>query len=175
MTDKNRMRDDTNELNVLKGYLKDADMEALVLEQSKTFELPTLVQPLPNDSKDRARVFTMNFVPLEKEDVEYTRFLQIHCELPFTMADGREIETLRILNMVNQVMAVGSFTLQGDKLSYRYVFGSPIDAVLDEGVFMETMFMMAFMLDLAQDPIESVAAGEATAADAFVAVSPDED
>lgn len=137
------------DLKILIPYYENMEMKAQLIPAAADMPLPSLLAALPNDDEGRPRFITHSFVPLEKDDAEYTKYLQFYTELQDSL-EGIDRQTLlEALNRLNFNLPFGACILVAERpeqglpamVTLRSMQGFPIDEPIDQGVFTEDVFL----------------------------------
>lgn len=118
---------------------------------------PNLVVPFGNDDMDRPRDLHVTFIPLDAEEADASRFVELYVPLPLHVEADRVELLQRAVAMVNEHTAIGRFGLsrKGD-LYFRYVLAAPISGLIDDDMFIELVAFVEFHQDHFTDYLEGV-------------------
>ena len=134
-------------LYALKEIYQKLELKAVVVPQLEELPLPALVAVLENDEKNRPRIVTNSFLPMERDDAEHTKFLQFYMELQNDLNGIQQQELLEMLQWVNRHIPMGSCMLrEADesrpvRLVIRMTHGFPVIRPIDPGVFAEELIL----------------------------------
>lgn len=152
LTEESILRD----LEVLAAYYGDMELEGRVLPAREEFPMPTLVAGLEPDDRDRPRIVSHSFLPLDTETAEFTKYLQFYSELPCPVEELDRATLLEAICRLNTRLPLGTCVLadpnpafgQPAKAAVRYVQGFPLEGPVDQGVFTEDLFLFDLSCDL---------------------------
>lgn len=152
----------------LKEYYSDMGVSAKILMPTEETPMPTLAAVLPPDEQNRPRVLTHTFQPLEKEDAEYTKFLQFYAELPVPLDKIPRASLLEALCGLSLYLPTGAPCLiparDGLHLpqtaALRVLQGFPISESIDQGVFTEAALLFNLSCDIMTMVLDALAAGK---------------
>lgn len=150
------------ELGFLENALRASGRdETDLVEPEAADELPTLLISLGDDDEHRPRVLHVRIIPLDEEESDATRFVELYVPLPFEVPDEKLSELREALSIVNEHLAIGHFGLMRDgSLYYRYVLATPLVQMIDDEVFVELVAFVDFHQDHFADYLEGVVADE---------------
>lgn len=134
-------------LYALKDIYQKLELKAAVVPQLDELPLPALVAVLENDERNRPRIVTNSFLPLERDDAEHTKFLQFYMELQNDINGIQRQELLEMLQWVNRHIPMGSCMLREEEegrppcLVIRMAHGFSAVRPIDPGVFAEELIL----------------------------------
>lgn len=166
------------DLEALARYCSEAEIGSRVVPAGQAAALPSLVALLDPDEQGRPRVLTNSFVPLDREDAEFTKFLQFYCELPASLEGVDRTVLLEALLRFNSALPFGGVVLVDPRpelglplmAAVRTVQGFPLDTPIDQGVFTEDLFLFDMSCELVASVMDDLAKGS-TLDEAFAALS----
>lgn len=146
----------------LAEFLQDMDMITTI--EGEEVGLPILaVDFLPDD--DRSETTVLTYLPIPKEDVEFTKLLQLYIKIPGEY-DAIPIQELIVMaNQLNQLTAVGHFMVRIDdeavkgELVIRHVLAFQEEDAPAPEVVAEVMLTMLYYCQLAEELLEQRLAG----------------
>lgn len=146
------------ELTFLERALQRSGRDELELvEPEAADELPTLLVGLGADDENRPRVLHVRIIPLDEDESDATRFVELYVPLPFEVPEAKVSEVREALSVVNEHLAIGHFGLMRDgSLYYRYVLATPLVQMIDEEVFVEVVAFVDFHQEHFADYLEGV-------------------
>lgn len=152
LTEESVLRD----LEILASYYDDMDLEGRVLPAKEDLPMPTLLAALEPDDRERPRIVSHSFVPLDTEAAEFTKYLQFYCELPCPVEGLDRATLLEAVCRLNGHLPLGSCVLadpnpvfeQPMKAAVRSIQGFPLEGPVDQGVFTEDLFLFDLSCDL---------------------------
>lgn len=149
------------ELSILKLALERSGRDDLSLvEQPTDGSPPHLVVPFGNDDMDRPRDLHVTFIPLDADEADSSRFVELFVPLPLEVSADRVDDLQRAIAMVNEHLALGRFGLSRDAHPYfRYVLTSPVSGLIDGEMFVELVAFVEFHQDHFTDYLEGVVEG----------------
>ena len=157
-----------DDLEDLKGYYDDMKVASRVVPALQDAPLPTLVAILDEDEQKRARVVTHSLLPLDEEEASFTKFLQFYCELQINLDNVERIKLLEAVVKLNQILPIGSCVLVDARpelqlptmVALRSIQGYPIEDVIDQGAFCETLFLFDTACELTTVALDGLVAGK---------------
>lgn len=151
------------ELQQLEAAIRsEIDLDCQILTRSEAIPIDTLVVNLEADRKDRPRIASIIFIPLEDSDIETLKLLQFYCESPIQVTH----ETTRrvvaeLLSAINLKAPLGTFCLNSQhQVVFKYVNALGKFRAIESEEFLETLLLWMFTLDSMSVLIESVASEE---------------
>lgn len=134
------------DLEAISTYYQAMELKSQLIPALQEAPLPSLLAALPDDDEGRPRLITHSFLPLDEEDAEYTKFLQLYVELQDSLEGIDRVTLLEAVNRLNTTMPLGLCALVRDpngeeKMVVRFVQGYPIDEPVDQGAFTETVLL----------------------------------
>jgi hypothetical protein len=171
MADELELAEQSATLGSFVAPLREAGYDTELLEPSDQLDLPTLVVGLPVDEQGRGRWLSVNVVPFELGETVGLSVAQVYAPLPFTLADKQRDEFAKFALAASQMVPVGSMGARDDgELYFRYM-ASALDTTAMEPTLLASIAMLfQFQLDVFGSAMESVATGNATAAEALAAL-----
>ncbi len=163
MSDPIQHAKDRFELQQLETAIKtELDLDCQILPRSPETPIDTLLVNLETDARDRTRIASLMFVPLDDSDVESLKLLQFYCETPIQVTSATACATVaQFLSAVNLKIPVGAFCLNAEhQVTCKYVYALGKFKTIDPTEFLETFLMWMFAIDSLSSLIESVATGE---------------
>lgn len=149
-----------NHLHHLEEILKEQKNRVQVFTPSDLVPMPVLGHIYAVDNLNRERSAIYHFIPLDEEEAENTLYLQFMSEMPYPVLEQQKEDILNLLNELNQIMPLGMYFLQENKIFYRYMFVSSSAYLIPKEVFLEAVDMFVNSLEVADDVLEMVAGGE---------------
>lgn len=154
----------TADLEYLIGCYEALEIAAKVLPNAGGEGLPALLALVPLDGENTFQPVTHNFIPLDQEDAEYTKYLQSYATLERNL-DGLNPSTLlEFVNRMNQSLPLGTcFVAQEEghwKATLQSVQGYPIKGTINPGVFAENTLLFEASWTLADAVLEALADGK---------------
>lgn len=143
----------TEELEVLKEYLTDLDFPAEIIPKGNIFPMPSLLIGLPVGMESEDRFMVCSFIPLDQEEAECTKFLQLYVEYSAEKIGLPELTLLKAINQINNHIAIGHFAyrekteVEEAKVHFRYSCASEADLPVNEEVFCECLFLSIYAMD----------------------------
>lgn len=156
------------DLEELVGYYTAMHVESHIIPAAEATPMPTLAAMLQKDDRDRQRVIVHSFQPYEREEAEYTKYLQFYAELPCEL-EGLAPETLlSFVCRVNQALPLGfCFPVPprpalglGQMIGVRSIQGFPITESIDQGVFTEDTILFNLSCELVSMRLDAMAEGK---------------
>lgn len=89
---------------------------------SKEIPVPVLTIALQTDYKEDVLALDLAFTPFSKEEIQYTRFLQMSIELETDVTEENKNDILQFANQVNTMIPLGQFTILNNRIAYRYTY-----------------------------------------------------
>lgn len=148
------------ELELMSNALQSQGLSTQVLEAGDEIPLPTLLVALDEDELGRERTLGVSVMPFDEDGLEATDLIQFYVQLPYELVDATRTDLLAATAIVNASTAIGHFAVRGDELFYRYVLATPNDRVLDDGVLLEVVRLVAFHQEHFGDYLEGVISGD---------------
>lgn len=155
-------------LEILQLYYENMGFKSKLVRSNEMAPLPSLVALLEPDEEGRGRIITHSFLPLDREEAEFTKYLQFYCELPASLDDVDRTLLLEALLRLNEALPFGAATLVEPRpelelplmAALRSVQGFPIDQIIDEGVFTEDMFLFDLSCELVSKVLDCLREGK---------------
>lgn len=145
------------DFEALRSYYEAMEIKTQLIPATKALPLPTLIAVVTSEEEDEPPlVITHSFLPLDKEEAEFTKYLQYYTELPNAVEELDRLTLLEALNRLNQTLPLSHVILlpprpQFEKpvqVGVRYLQGYKIDEVIDQGVFTEDVILFELSCDL---------------------------
>jgi hypothetical protein len=147
---------------------EELDLDCQVLSPSIETPVDTLVVKLETDEKERIRIASIMFIPLNDSDFESLKLLQFYCETPVRAAPSSRAAVTEFLSAVNLSIPVGTFCLTPDHLvACKYVCTLGKFREIEPKEFLETFLLWMFAIDSISGIAEMVAEGKQSLADAI--------
>lgn len=152
-------------LNALAEIYAHLELEAAVIPAGAELPVPALAAVLEQDERNRNRIVTNSFLPLDREDAEYTKFLQFYMELENDLSGLDRGQLLELLQWVNGRIPVGGCMLQAQtadspaRLAVRMAQGFCLTKPIDAGVFTEELFLFDRICDMVSGIFDRMADG----------------
>ena len=156
------------DFEALSIYYEDMKIPSKTINAGPSNPLPTLVAMVDSPEEDKPWIFTHNFVPLDQETAEFTKFLQFYCEVPGSLEEVDRITLLEGLQRLNQMLPLGAAVLVEPRpelklplmAAVRMVQGYPLDRPIDQGVFTEAMVVFEMSCQTTALVLEALKAGQ---------------
>lgn len=166
------------DFEALSIYYEDMKIPSRTVKASPSAPLPTLVAMVDSPEEDKPWIFTHSFMPLDKESAEFTKFLQLYCEVPGSLEEIDRLTLLEGVNRLNQALPMGTVVLVEPRpelelplmAAVRSVQGFPLDAPIDQGVFTEDVILMEMGCQMVELMMDALREGK-TADEAFDQIS----
>lgn len=156
-------------LEILKQYYEEMELESEIIPAMKELPLPALVTALGEDEKDRPRILTNSFLPFDRENAEFTKYLQFYLELTNPLEKIDSAELLNTMLWVNGQLPIGCCMIreaEGERPSrvvVRSNQGFPLTKPIDQGVFTEDVFLFDTSCDIVSNILDLMAEGKSFA------------
>lgn len=154
------------EFTNLKEYVDELKFVAEIIEENEVVEIPTLAILIPYENSERVKYqIYCNFLSLDEEDAEFTKYLHMYSELDLVGPTIPEIEIYKAINVLNGYLTIGSLLYkektkdQPAKIQYRYTLANTIDSLVDEGAFCESLFLTITNLGVVENVMSDVLSG----------------
>ena len=153
------------ELQNLKEYYDAMEVASQVFPAVKDAPMPSMAAILEEDEKGRNRVVTHSFLPLDEDDASYTKFLQFYCELQIDVGGVDRLRLMEALMTLNGMLPLGTAVAVAARdelpamVGLRYVQGYPLEEVIDQGAFCETLFLFDLSCDLVSTVVDALVEG----------------
>lgn len=154
------------EFTNLKEYVEELKFLAEIIKPNEIIEIPTLAVLIPYENSDKIKYqIYCNFLPLDEEDAEFTKYLHMYSELNLVETSIPEIDIYKTINVLNGYLTIGSLIYkektddQPAKLQYRYTLANTMDSLVDEGAFCETLFLSITNLGVVERVMSDVLNG----------------
>lgn len=156
-----------DDLNDLKGYYDEMEVACQVMPAVERAPMPSLVAILDEDDKNRPRIVTHSFLPLDEEEASFTKYLQYYCELQIDVGDVDRVKLLEAMVTMNGLLPLGACSLVDARpelnlpamVAVRTIQGHPLEEVIDRGAFCETLFLFDTACDLMTLVVDKLVAG----------------
>lgn len=173
--DINQKKEELEELHYLMDVIHGIGLPAEVLGEENGFPADTLVIAIPADEEDAGeenggenQFVTVQFMPVTKEEAEYSRFLQFYTDIDIPESEGKEEAFYRAASRMNQILPVGGcFFLPKNeeleipsKLGIRHILTVNKEKHTEDTTFCETLFFLIYSYEYAQMAAERIAKGE---------------
>lgn len=165
------------DLRTLSLYYDDMQTENKILPSLEDAPLPTLLAGLDADDKERPRMITHSFLPVDKEEAEFTKYLQFYLELQNTLKGIARITLLEAVCRLNAALPFGHVMLipprpelnLPEMAALRTTQGFPIAQPIDQGTFTENVFLFDLSCELTSTVLDALAEGKSID-EAFAAI-----
>ncbi len=159
MTWEEQMKD----LLSVKECAEDMGMKAEIVTDAGKEKIPALSIQLPIGDSNKERILVCSFLPLEEDQSQFCKYLQMYIELPAPLPDEEMPLVLLFINQINQILAVGQcFWRMGNEnmglpgaIGIRYTLSVPLDQSVDDGCFGESVILMADAFDFLDYVLET--------------------
>ncbi len=147
----------------LKECAEDMGMKAEVVPHAGKEKNPALSIELPLGSSGKERTLVCCFLPLEEDQSQFCKYLQMYIELASPLPDEDMPVVLLLINQINQILSVGQcFWRMGNDeeglpgaIGIRYTLATPLDSPVDDGCFGESIILMADAFDFLDYVLEA--------------------
>ena len=156
---------DRFELEQLKTAIQqELDLNCEVLPISSEVPINTLVVQFEKDQKNRDRVASIMFMPLDDSHIESLKLLQFYCQTPIIIGIEFISIVTRLLSIINLKIPIGAFCLNPDNnnITFKYVYTLGKFQNIESKEFLELLLLWMFALDSMSNLIEEVAQGNKT-------------
>ncbi len=150
------------QLEQLATTLSRFDYTCEILELEGSNGIPVLFCDLPQE-----RFVTFAFNPYPKEEIQYSKFLQICSDLPLDVTPHNKGTLAEAIGFVNAHIPLGHFGLQEDKVLFRYVYSIPLTVTLEDSHCLETISLAILVLELFSGVLCDLAIGKLTVKEAL--------
>ena len=157
------------DLEILRGYCKSIGLETVPIPSSQETPIPSLAILLEDDERERIRMMTANFLPLDKKHAEFSKYLQFYLELQNDLKGVDRGELLELLTWLNARLSLGCCVLreaEGDRpvrVILRASQGFPLCEPVDIAAFTESMFLFDSSCDAVSGFLDLMAEGKSFA------------
>lgn len=157
------------DLKVLSGYCENIGLQTVPIPRSLANPIPALAILLEDDEQGRVRMMTASFLPLDRKDVEFTKYLQFYLELQNSLEGIDRVELLELLMWLNARLSVGCCVLreaEGDRpmrVILRSSQGCPLCEAVDVAVFTEKLLLFDNDCDAVSGFLDLMAEGKSFA------------
>lgn len=165
------------EFQQLEAAIKsELDLNCQVLPCSSEVPITTLAIELEADAKERSRIASLIFIPLEESDVETLKLLQFYCETSINLENNLSRSAIiELLPTINLKIPLGSFCLDPqNQVVFKYVNALGKSREINPEEFLETLLLWMFTLDSMSALIDSVVTGECRLQSAMQALMDDD-
>lgn len=172
--DINQKKEDQEELHYLMDVIHSVGLPAEVLGEENGFPADTLVIAIPAEEEEGEEgtqdnhFVTVQFMPVTKEEAEYSRFLQFYTDVDIPEYEGKEEAFYRAASRMNQILPVGAcFYLPKNeemeipaKFGIRHILTVNKEKHTEDTTFCETLFFLIYSYEYAEMAAERIAKGE---------------
>lgn len=167
-----KMRKD---MEAIADFLEDIGWDTQVLIESVS--IPTLTASLALD-EDYDELLVFNYIPMKKEDVEFTKLLQIYGRIPLDLHTLPLEDVHLLMNRMNLLTTFGYFVLMPEEekeegetyMGLRCVLGIPMEELPDEGVIGETVLHITRYCQIMESLLLGLLTGESTLAETLASI-----
>lgn len=161
------------DMEALADFLEDIGWDTQVLMESVS--IPALTASLTLD-EDYDELLVFNYIPMGKEDAEFTKLLQIYGRIPLEL-QRLPLEDVHILmNRMNLLITFGHFVLMPEEkkeethMGLRCVLGIPVEELPDEGVIGEAVLHITHYCQIMESLLLGLLTGESTLAETLASI-----
>lgn len=128
--------------NLYVGYLIDSGLDARVLPAQNPVSLNLLQIKLVDNG-----ILNLLFVPLGKDNFKTLSLIQFYTH--WEQHKRNEIDSLKLINALNQKMPVGKLSLNAENiLEYHYYLPVPSNVPLSKEEFIECTYLILSQLEM---------------------------
>lgn len=163
------------DMEAVADFLEDIGWDTQILRESVS--IPTLTASLTLD-EDYDELLVFNYIPMEKEDAEFTKLLQIYGRIPLELHTLPPEDMRILMNRMNLLTTFGHFVLmqeEGKKeeethMGLRCVLGIPMEELPDEGVIGEAVLHITHFCQIMESLLLGLLTKESTLADTLASI-----
>ncbi len=134
---------DLERIKELKEWVSQLEIECEVLEKSQSIPLDMLLADLGDDKADD-NFLQFIFLPLDEEDVSFTKLLQLYSVLEHKANDENLGELLVIINEINNMTMLGGFGINSNQeVFFRHVYAMP--SIIDSEISFQEMVSLSIV------------------------------
>ncbi|MEG1684196.1 MAG: hypothetical protein RR295_10210 [Oscillospiraceae bacterium] len=156
------------DLQDMSTYYDDMQVSSKILPATELAPLPSLIAMMEEDEQGRSRILTHSFVPLDKEEAEFTKYIQIYMELQNDIAGIDRLSLLESVCRLNTMLPMGHCIIipprpemeLPEMVGVRTSQGFPGDGPVDQGVFTEDVFLFDMSCTFVSDILDALAEGK---------------
>lgn len=156
------------DFETLSVYYEDMDIPSSTIQSTQVAPLPTLVAMVDAPDEDNPWIFTHSFLPLDSETAEFTKYLQLYCEVPGSLEGIDRLTLLEGIHRLNQALPLGAVMLVEPRpelglplmAAVRSVQGFPLDETIHQGVFTEDVILMEMSCQMTALLMDALRAGK---------------
>lgn len=161
LTEASMMKD----LENLSACYKAMDIAAEILPiGERKSDVPALVALVPLDEEGQFQVVTNTFLPLDKEDAEFTKYLQFYACLERDADSVDPLALLEAANQLNHLLPLGSAFVEREeghqRLAVRCVQGYELHESVHPGVLTEDILLFETSWALADEILDALTEGK---------------
>ncbi|MBE9078777.1 hypothetical protein IQ241_15980 [Romeria aff. gracilis LEGE 07310] len=124
------------------------ELESRLFEASSQIPSPSLSIVLEPDGSGSSRVANLMFLPIDDEDMESIKLLQLYCELPIQITSETLPDLEQLLHEVNLTVPLGAYSINTNRqLIFKYVYVLSKFKETDPAEFLETFLLWMYILD----------------------------
>ncbi|MGN0330596.1 MAG: hypothetical protein ACI4D5_05075 [Kineothrix sp.] len=156
ITEEDRLREYEN----IKEILDELDVAAEILRIGDESEMSCMMISLPTEVEDWREEYktdlhmaTAHLIQLSEDQEQLTKYLMVYVPVQVDLRETDELEVLRLINRINNTLAVGTCfygkepTSERMLLQIKWMIGGRVDENLDEGVVCEAIYELGATYD----------------------------
>lgn len=160
------------DMEAIAGFLEETGWDTQIL--TETPSLPTLTASLALE-EDYEELLVFHYIPMEKEDAEFTKLLQIYARIPLELSSLPSKDLYCLINRMNLLTTFGHFVMMPEEkgethMGYRCVLGIPMEELPDEGVVGEAALHVTHYCQIMESLLLRLLTKESTFEEVLVSI-----
>lgn len=161
------------DMEAVADFLEEVGWDTQILTEN--ISLPTLTASLALE-EDYEELLVFHYIPMEKEDAEFTKLLQIYARIPLELQTLPVKDIYCLMNRMNLLTTLGHFVLLPEEkegklhMGLRCVLGIPMEGFPDEGVIGETVLHVTHYCQIMESLLLGLLTEESTLEEALASI-----
>ncbi|MEG1683822.1 MAG: hypothetical protein RR295_09715 [Oscillospiraceae bacterium] len=156
------------DLQDMSTYYDDMQVSSKILPATELTPMPSMIAMMEEDEQGRARILTHSFVPLDREEAEFTKYIQFYMELQNDIASIDRLSLLESVCRLNTMLPLGHCIIipprpeleLPEMVGVRTSQGFPGSESVNQGVFTEDVFLFDMSCTFVSDILDVLAEGK---------------
>jgi hypothetical protein len=151
-------------LEVYELYLADLDYETNLVQGAADLGVDLVTINLASDNKERRRLITLIFIPVDETTELEIDLLQIYTELDRGVSENQKAGMLTILNAINIKGSLGAFGInENNKVYSKAVIVDAKQELFEEAQIVDTVQLMEYTMNVFTPLLDEYLDGNFTA------------
>lgn len=144
------------ELSLVRPVFSELGLPAALVEADDDHPLSELEVDLGTDDLDRQRTMHVRLVPAGDDQFAATTYVEFTVVMPYVVTSEKSGEVGEAIALVNDELAVGTFSQRGSEVRYRYVLTADSSSTVSDAVLADLVPLLVFEQEHFSDYLEGV-------------------